>query len=255
VQDHACALRLIACQCVHLTELSLCCFFIDYENISLLAKQCPLLTTLSLTQCYQIKVQGTTTTYMVPVDSSQLPPDPVHTFPALTSLNVKHNGSWLLQPMVVMLLRACPRLLALNMQSSMYQSDNSSIMHFVATRLPRITQLDVSVCPGLTTDIVYLARHCRELKDLNLQACDVTDDVLTSIGDHCAQLESLNLLSNYQITTNGVLYVVDGCPKLSKLTIVRGVHSTIINELNVDMIKLYVSVRNGKPNSTRLEVV
>ncbi len=137
----------------------------------------------------------------------------------------------------------------------MYQSDNSSIMHFVATRLPRITQLDVSVCPGLTTDIVYLARHCRELKDLNLQACDVTDDVLTSIGDHCAQLESLNLLSNYQITTNGVLYVVDGCPKLSKLTIVRGVHSTIINELNVDMIKLYVSVRNGKPNSTRLEVV
>lgn len=57
------------------------------------------------------------------------------------------------------------------------------------------------------------------LRDLNLDAAQVSDEVLSTIGERCSRLEALSLIGCNIMTDVGLEAVARGCPKLCRLSV------------------------------------
>lgn len=57
------------------------------------------------------------------------------------------------------------------------------------------------------------------LRDLNMDAAQVSDDVLLALSQKCIRLESLSLIGCRPLTDVGLEAVAKGCPRLIKLAV------------------------------------
>ncbi|RUP49669.1 hypothetical protein BC936DRAFT_141866 [Jimgerdemannia flammicorona] len=93
-------------------------------------------------------------------------------------------------------------------------------LNWVAKSLPHLKRLVLNDCCIWVNDAVIRQAICRlpELRNLGLAACRyMTNEGMRAIGASLKYLEEIELSGNFQLTDEGILALVHGCPSIKKL--------------------------------------
>lgn len=98
---------------------------------------------------------------------------------------------------------------------------SSSDFSIIIKSCPSLTHLTIKDCAKISDDGFYELAHLKQLRDLNLSHCSLTDNALVEIGNRCNKLLSLDISNCNQITEKGIIGLVKNAGALLELNIER----------------------------------
>lgn len=103
-----------------------------------------------------------------------------------------------------------------NLGSVALVSDNCLIV--IAGHCPQLKALDITDCEALADDgVSAICKACHQLESLRLAGSGVTDVSLKVASEHCPKLTEIDVSNCYDVTDEGLDYLLELCPDLSKI--------------------------------------
>lgn len=123
---------------------------------------------------------------------------------------------------VVKLAKYCPNLLAVNFSST---NVGDVAIAALAVHCTNLKSIIVSQAKKITNEAVEaIALGLPQLKNLNVQYCNINNAALQYLAENYIELERLCLNGNDRITDEGIHLLCDGCSTLKELTL-KGVYN------------------------------
>eukprot|EP01098_Paradermamoeba_levis_P007380 TRINITY_DN3044_c0_g1_i1.p1 TRINITY_DN3044_c0_g1~~TRINITY_DN3044_c0_g1_i1.p1 ORF type:complete len:483 (-),score=102.11 TRINITY_DN3044_c0_g1_i1:167-1615(-) len=189
-------------RCTLLEEVNLYMCHIKDDGLEALGKNCAQLRSLDISKCSKIQDEGFG-----------------HIGKSMQQLKMLTiGGQKFVTEKGLLRLTGCASLERLSIHTM--EVVNDQVMKVFAEKMPNLIGIDLYLCPNVSdTSLAHFSDHCKQLRDLNLWSCKLSDSGLMKLTQGCPGLQKLKIRDcTTKITKEGIQMISQMAPKLKNRT-------------------------------------